>query len=399
MKKLILLLAIVAISHRIIFSQGCLPEGITFTTQEQIDSFQINYPGCTEIEGDVNINGISVTNLIGLNLIELIDGSLNIEDNPNLINLIGLNSLINIGSSFNLQNNSSLINLEGINNLQSIGGLLSIFGNDNLNNLSGLDSLSYIGMLSVGGNINLVSLTGLENLVSIGSDFILGLSPALENVLGLESLQQIGGDLVFYTNYSLTTLEGLENLISVSSLLWIDNNYSLESLAGISNISTIGGDLYIGNNSSLTSLIGLGNITSNSIANLTIEDNPLLFDCDIQSICEYLLSPNGTVLIHGNLSGCNSPEEVQQHCLTSVNEISIQDEISLFPNPATTFITINVNGGQPIEEAIIYNHLGQKALVAVPVNNTVDVSTLTRGIYFIEVITSESRTGTKLVVE
>lgn len=26
------------------FSQGCLHEGITFTTQQQIDDFQINYP-------------------------------------------------------------------------------------------------------------------------------------------------------------------------------------------------------------------------------------------------------------------------------------------------------------------------------------------------------------------
>jgi hypothetical protein len=52
MKKLILIIAAVAFSHSITFSQGCLPEGITFTTQAQIDSFQIDYPGCTEIEGD-----------------------------------------------------------------------------------------------------------------------------------------------------------------------------------------------------------------------------------------------------------------------------------------------------------------------------------------------------------
>ena len=75
------------------------------------------------------------------------------------------------------------------------------------------------------------------------------------------------------------------------------------------------------------------------------------------------------------------------------------EEITLFPNPATSFITINVNGGQPREEAIIYNHLGQNVLVAKPVNNTVDVSTLKPGMYYLEVITSESRAGTKLVVE
>jgi hypothetical protein len=52
MKKLIFLLALVAMSHSIVFSQGCLPEGITFTTQEEIDNFQTNYLGCTRIEGD-----------------------------------------------------------------------------------------------------------------------------------------------------------------------------------------------------------------------------------------------------------------------------------------------------------------------------------------------------------
>ena len=35
-------------------SQPCLPEGITFTTQAQIDSFQTNYPVCSEIEGECN---------------------------------------------------------------------------------------------------------------------------------------------------------------------------------------------------------------------------------------------------------------------------------------------------------------------------------------------------------
>jgi hypothetical protein len=85
---------------------------------------------------------------------------------------------------------------------------------------------------------------------------------------------------------------------------------------------------------------------------------------------------------------------------TGINDkMSPFKEITLFPNPATSFITINIKEGIAIEQAIIYNHLGQKALVAVPVNNTVDVSGLTPGIYYLEVITSESRTGTKLVVE
>jgi len=56
MKKLIiLLLALAAINSA--NAQPCLPEGIMFYSQEQIDNFQTNYPGCTEIEGDVIIEG------------------------------------------------------------------------------------------------------------------------------------------------------------------------------------------------------------------------------------------------------------------------------------------------------------------------------------------------------
>jgi hypothetical protein len=76
MKKIIYLIAVVAISHSLAFSQPCLPEGITFTTQGQIDDFQSNYPGCTEIMGTVLIEGNNITNLDGLNGISIIGGYL-----------------------------------------------------------------------------------------------------------------------------------------------------------------------------------------------------------------------------------------------------------------------------------------------------------------------------------
>jgi hypothetical protein len=127
--------------------------------------------------------------------------------------------------------------------------------------------------------------------------------------------------------------------------------------------------------------------------------NALLNDCDVQSICEYLVSPGGTIEIHDNAPGCNSPSEVENECDVAIEENNDHEALTLFPNPASSFITITTQQGKPIEEAIIYNHLGQKALMAVPANNTVDVSGLKPGIYFIEVITSETRTGTKLLIE
>jgi hypothetical protein len=70
----------------------------------------------------------------------------------------------------------------------------------------------------------------------------------------------------------------------------------------------------------------------------------------------------------------------------------------LYPNPSKSLINITVNH-QPLEEATIYNHLGQKVLTAKPVNNTVDVSALKAGMYLVEVKSGNDLRRTKLMKE
>ena len=94
MKTLSASIFITLFAFQFSIGQGCLPEGITFTTQEEIDSFQVNYPGCTEIEGGVIINSYSgITNLEGLSVINAIGGDLKILRNLELISLTGLENL------------------------------------------------------------------------------------------------------------------------------------------------------------------------------------------------------------------------------------------------------------------------------------------------------------------
>ncbi len=57
-------------------SQPCLPGGITFSTQQGIDNFQIQYPDCTEIEGDVIISGNDITTLEPLHVLVAVNGFL-----------------------------------------------------------------------------------------------------------------------------------------------------------------------------------------------------------------------------------------------------------------------------------------------------------------------------------
>ncbi len=99
---------------------NCLPEGITFTTQEQIDNFQTNYPGCTEIEGNVTINGDNITNLNGLSVLTsiggdfLIGGCAYLQCNPLLTSLTGLDNLTSIGSYLGIKNNYALTSICGL---------------------------------------------------------------------------------------------------------------------------------------------------------------------------------------------------------------------------------------------------------------------------------------------
>ena len=62
MKTLYILIIGLLVSGGVL-AQSCLPEGITFETQAQVDSFQILYPNCTEIEGDLIISGDNITHL------------------------------------------------------------------------------------------------------------------------------------------------------------------------------------------------------------------------------------------------------------------------------------------------------------------------------------------------
>ena len=57
MKKLLFVTFILIFCCVWLSAQPCLPNGIEFNTQAQIDSFQINHPNCTEIEGGVSISG------------------------------------------------------------------------------------------------------------------------------------------------------------------------------------------------------------------------------------------------------------------------------------------------------------------------------------------------------
>ena len=275
----------------------CLPDGIEFISQIQIDSFPINYPNCSEIGGSVSIHGNDITNLLSLSSLTRIDGNLSIA-------------------------------------------WYSGQSNPLLESLNGLDNLTYIGGLHIVGAGALNDITSLMNLTTIGGD------------------------------------------------LEISGTYVLSSLEGLNNVTTISGNIRLFYNP-LENINGIENIDAGSIVDLEITNNYYLDECNVYSICNYLVAPNGTVEISNNAPGCNTLQEVEEACgITYLDEKNLLENIIIYPNPISNSISIDFPE-KPLKKIYLTlsNANGQQ-LITQPIYDPqieIDISHLPADIYIIRV--------------
>ncbi|PHN02894.1 3-coathanger stack domain-containing protein [Flavilitoribacter nigricans] len=334
-KQLFILLAFFA-AINVGSAQSCLPGGITFSSQADIDDFADNYPGCATITGNVIIGSLnspssSITSLDGLSGITAIGGTIYIQNNLNLTSLNGLHNINSIGGGLHVSGNFSLASLDGLASLTSIGDVLNIYQNRLITDLGGLAGISSLdGTVFIQGNQNLASLNGLHNLVSIGGELYISANFSLHNLVGLGNLASIGGGFYVFQNYSLSSFDGVENLLSVGGSLSISTNFSLASLSALKKLVSVGLSLDLVDNPMLSSLDGLDNIIFQNISPLiefVIIDCPKLSFCGVQSVCTFLAS-GGEFIIENNANGCNTIQQISASCGNC-----IADTASLNDNP------------------------------------------------------------------
>jgi Flp pilus assembly pilin Flp len=114
------------------------------------------------------------------------------------------------------------------------------------------------------------------------------------------------------------------------------------------------------------------------------------------------LSSNGSTVAIGayrnNGNGTNSGHTrvYDLSPLLSIEE-STNVSIELFPNPAKNQFNIQLQDGQKLKQVNIYNSLGQ--LVKTIETNNINISSLSPGIYYVEVITIQGKATKKLIIE
>ena len=328
----------------------CLPFGnYYFTSQADIDNFQIHYPGCISLEGNVIINGIDIINLEGLNSINSIGGDLHINDSDSLTTLEGLENLIYIGGNLKIYYNHELTNLSGLGNLTYIGGNIEFKYNPALSGCAIESICDYLN--SPNGNVIIQNnAIGCDspfeveeaclcwpNGIEFTSQSQIDNFPNCYEVLGDVYIGSINGT-------DITNVNGLSILTHISGDLRIFLNEYLTNLTGLSNLSSLSGSLRIEGNNNLSSLTGLENIESGSIETLIIRYNNFLSNCEVTSICNYLVSPTGNTLIMSNALGCNSIQQVQDSCnIASVENGKINSDLTISPNPTNDQAILSLN--------------------------------------------------------
>ncbi len=241
-------------------------------------------PLLTEVGGDVTLRGnyplleSGESTFVSLEALEVINGSLRLEDNDTLGDADPLPALHTVGGDLRVEACDGLEDLRYLPSLTSLGGNLELHDNPDLVDLSGLEGLTEIpGAVYVDNHPSLDSLTGLHNVTQMNT---LGVFEGPDDMEGLESLQQVS--YLYVMDYygdtcTLTSLAGLESLREVSRDLLLLGCESLTDVSALLGVERVGNDL-------------------------TIEDNPDLSTADAEALVEAIGEENigGDVTISGN---------------------------------------------------------------------------------------------------
>ena len=268
--------------------------------------------GCVYIAGNVRVETSARRDLVGLESLRRIEGSLEVAAAPSAgpVSLRGLANLECVSGDLTLGPDwgvGTLRDLRGLDRLRAVRALrvqnlpaledlqglsaleeaerIDVIGCDNLASLAGLDALRVVhGRLRVSHNATLNTLSGVPRLQAV-RELVLEDNAALENLQGLSRDVSELLALSVERNASLLTLDGLEALTQIQQL-FVSDNPRLERLAHFENLRAI--DAFeVADHPRLTDLGELPRLEDNPQLELTLRNNKRLTSiCGLERITQ-----------------------------------------------------------------------------------------------------------------
>jgi len=276
-------------------AQGGNAPIIDLVFQEQVDSFNINYPDHDTIRGNLWIQWAE--DLDSLYKIKHIKGDLFFFGYRGS-DLSGLSNLERIDKSLMMRGALVIKTLSGLDNLSWIGEDLIIEDSDNLETFHGLEKIERLRNLKITDSKLILSLQGLSRLKIIEEDLDIRLS-GIVALDGVDFSEKIGGKLKLQSNHELFNTHGLTsklkeigeidisfcNVLTGHLVLFgiekcgaikISTCRKYKGIAGFENVEIIDGDIRI-HDTGFERVIGLNNLKRIN-GSLILEDNTALDD-------------------------------------------------------------------------------------------------------------------------
>ncbi len=316
-----------------------------------------NYEANIDISNNINLQKVIINQIESKDEITLSDINLD-----NLTNLEWLSIGSNMGLEFiDLSTNTNLTRFNCSNN-----ELTTI----NLNNNVNLEYLDiYFNNLN---NINLENNSNLLSLACSGNNFE---NLNLSNNLSLVFLT------CSYNNITFLDLNNNVNLVGLSC-----NNNQLLTLD--LNNQNIFRELKCSNNVNLTYINLKNGNNENFFLNFKSDFENLP---NLETVC---LDNINSELANFILDEVNHEINFVNNCTLSINENEIFS-FSVYPIPMVNIL--NIKSKTEIVKLEIYSKLGQK--IKETKENKVDISNLTRGLYFVKVVDVNGNFGVKKIVK
>lgn len=428
-----------------IFSQ--CDQVFRFSTQGQIDSFQIVHGPCTQVGGITIDESCTATNLYGLSDIVSCD-ALAILGGLDLVSLIGLENLKIVGA-FTYRSDKSFH--DGFPSLDTINRITHFFSeSDSLNDLSIYKNVKYIAesfVLEGDGHLDgLVNATFSDSINidirenDIHNDLV-GLIPPSSTELGgfriyrnnnfsFNGFQNINTVDVFTINQcNNISLEYLSNLESVTTFLrferarsgWDFSNglekitalpcfgisdfshtadsQNLESLDQLfPNLENINNCLYLVGLDDLNNLdlltdieipqdSGTYTLNQTELPRVIFRDNSQLDNCESPFLCKALETYPDSVIISDNGLSCHI-DTIRAYCMTVSTQEIDKANVRLFPNPARDHLILEYGGLVDFVYSI-YDVQGRLMHTGNANSQEVDIQDLPHGYYLLEVPVSD----------
>ena len=359
-----------------------------------IGNTAINTNGDTEIQcaeatsytGHINCNSSSVSDLTGIEaftaLTQLYCSSNNLAnlDVSHNTDLFILHCSHNNLSNLNVNLNTALTSLKlANNNISTIdvtnNTLLNILdiGHSNISNIDLTNNL-YLEFFDC-NNTNITSLNLSQNSNMESIDF------ANNNITSIDVSLMSNLYRLRFDNTPLTSLDLSQN--SIFKYLYCDGS-TITSLDLSQNTALI---LLDYPNGALTNL-NLANGTNASITNFDVTNNPNLSCIQVDDATYSTTNWTNIDATASFSTNCNMS--------TGINETTQSLGLTIYPNPVANQLNIE-NGELKIESILILDITGETVKTIVSSNNTIDVSDLTKGIYFIQIQTENGLVNSKFI--